>query len=151
MSSQKLYFGKDDAEADFTSSGLLRESFLRTDVYDRIKARVKTLGIGRKGSGKSALCLMLNRQLRNEANTNRCIVTPDAISADEIRRFEMVGVNEQQSKKLVWQYVFLRDRRERCPQCGSAAEYATGLSGKLAHFTTQSAPATQVIYSRGQG
>jgi len=107
MSIQKLYFGKDDAETDFTSSGLLRESFLKTDVYNRTKARVKTLVIGRKGSGKSALCLMLNRQLHREANANACIVTPDAISADEIRRFEMVGVNEQQSKKLVWQYVFL--------------------------------------------
>src|SRR5579884_1323601 len=105
MSIQKLYFGKDDAEADFTASGLLRESFLKTDVYERIKSRVKTLVIGRKGSGKSALCLMLNRQLCNEVNS--CIVTPDAISADEIRRFEMVGVNELQSKKLVWQYVFL--------------------------------------------
>jgi hypothetical protein len=107
MSIQKLYFGKDDAETDFTSSGLLRESFVKTDVYVRTKARIKTLVIGRKGSGKSALCLMLNRQLCNETNTNSCIVTPDAISADEIRRFEMVGVNEQQSKKLVWQYVFL--------------------------------------------
>lgn len=105
MSIQRLYFGKDDAETDFTGSGLLRESFLKTDVYDRIKARVKTLVIGRKGSGKSALCLMLNRQLYNEVNS--CIVTPDAISAEEIRRFQMVGVNEQQSKKLVWQYVFL--------------------------------------------
>jgi len=99
MSIQKLYFGKDDAETDFTGSGLLRESFLKTDIYDRIKARVKTLVIGRKGSGKSALCLMLNRQLCNEVASS--IVTPDAISADEIRRFEMVGVNEQQSKKLV--------------------------------------------------
>jgi len=105
MSIQKLYFGKDDAETDFTGSGLLRESFLKTDLYDRVKARVKTLVIGRKGSGKSALCLMLNRQLCNEVNS--CIVTPDAISAEEIRRFEMVGVNELQSKKLVWQYVFL--------------------------------------------
>ena len=105
MSIQRLYFGKDDAETDFTGSGLLRESFLKTDLYDRVKARVKTLVIGRKGSGKSALCLMLNRQLCNEVNS--CIVTPDAISAEEIRRFEMVGVNELQSKKLVWQYVFL--------------------------------------------
>jgi len=105
MSIQKLYFGKDDAETDFTGIGLLRESFLKTDIYDRIKARVKTVVIGGKGSGKSALCLMLNRQLCNEVTSS--IVTPDAISADEIRRFEMVGVNEQQSKKLVWQYVFL--------------------------------------------
>lgn len=107
MSIQKLYFGKDDAETDFTGSGLLKECFLKTGVYDLIKARKKTLVIGRKGSGKSALCLMLNRQLGSEVKLASSIVTPDAISADEIRRFEMVGVNEQQSKKLVWQYVFL--------------------------------------------
>lgn len=105
MSIERLYFGKDDAETDFTRSGLLRDSFLETIVYREIKQGNKTLVIGRKGSGKSALCLMLNKQLCNEASAS--IVTPDAISAEEIRRFELLGINEQQSKKLVWRYVFL--------------------------------------------
>ncbi len=105
MNIGKLYFGKDDAETDFTSSGLLRDSFLRTSIYEQIKSGQKTLVIGRKGSGKSALCLMLNKQLSRDSAS--CIVTPDSISADEIRRFELVGLNEQQSKKLVWRYVFL--------------------------------------------
>ena len=60
MSIQNLYFGKDDAETDITSSGLLRDGFLKTAIYETVKAGKKTLVIGRKGSGKSALCMMLD-------------------------------------------------------------------------------------------
>lgn len=107
MNIQNLYFGKDDAETDFKSSGLLQGSFLKTTIYEDIKSRKKSLVIGRKGSGKSALCLMLRKELSSEDKTYVCLVTPDAISADEIRQFQMNGVNEQQSKKLVWRYIFL--------------------------------------------
>lgn len=107
MTIQKLYFGKDDAETDFTSSGLLQGSFLKTSIYEQIKSRSKSLVIGRKGSGKSALCLMLKRELNKEEKTYASLVTPDAISAEEIRRFQMTGINEQQSKKLIWRYIFL--------------------------------------------
>jgi hypothetical protein len=102
-----LYFGKDDAETDFTSSGLLQGSFLKTAIFDQIKSRAKSLVIGRKGSGKSALCLILKKELNKEEKTYACVVTPDAISADEIKRFQMAGINEQQSKKLIWRYIFL--------------------------------------------
>jgi len=105
MSLEKLYFGKDDVETDFTGSGLLRDSFLKTSIYDRIYNNTKSLVVGRKGSGKSALCLMLHKQLNGKANSS--IITPDAISADERRRFEIIGIDEQQSKKLVWRYIFI--------------------------------------------
>ncbi|MBW4670294.1 MAG: ATP-binding protein [Cyanomargarita calcarea GSE-NOS-MK-12-04C] len=107
MTIQSLYFGKDDAETDFKGSGLLQGSFLKTTIYEDIKSRKKSLVIGRKGSGKSALCLMLKKELSLEEKTYVCLVTPDAISADEIRQFQMSGVNEQQSKKLIWKYIFL--------------------------------------------
>jgi len=107
MTVQNLYFGKDDAETDFTSSGLLQGSFLKTAIYEQIRSRYKSLVIGRKGSGKSALCLMLKQELSLEDQTYICVVTPDAISADEIRRFQMDGVKPQQSKKLIWKYIFL--------------------------------------------
>lgn len=105
MSMLNLYFGKDDAETDFTRNGLLQDGFLKTYIFDKIKSGDKTLVIGRKGTGKSALCLMLHKQLVKENSAT--IITPDAISADEIRRFEMVGIDDQQSKKLVWKYIFL--------------------------------------------
>jgi|AVFP01.1.fsa_nt_gi hypothetical protein len=105
MSIEKLYFGKDDAETDFTSSGLLQNGFLETAIYNRVVLGIKTLVTGRKGSGKSALCLMLHKGLSHKGYS--AFITPDAISADEIRRFEMIGVDEQQSKKLVWRYIFL--------------------------------------------
>jgi energy-coupling factor transporter ATP-binding protein EcfA2 len=107
MTIQNLYFGKDDAETDFTGSGLLQGSFLKTSIYEQVKSRSKSLVIGRKGSGKSALCLMLKKELSKESKTYACVITPDAISADEIRRFQITGINEQQSKKLIWRYIFL--------------------------------------------
>lgn len=107
MNIEKLYFGKDDAERDFTSSGLLKAGFLRTTIYEAAKSRTKSLIIGRKGSGKSAICLMLHEALSKEKNAFSSIITPDAISADELRRFEMTGVNDEQAKKLVWRYIFL--------------------------------------------
>ena len=107
MKIANLYFGKDDAETDFTSSGLLQGSFLKTTIFEQIKSRSKSLVIGRKGAGKSALCLILKRELNKDDETYACVVTPDAISADEIKRFQMTGINEQQSKKLIWRYIFL--------------------------------------------
>lgn len=105
MNIQKLYFGKDDAETDYTSSGLLKDGFLKTSLFNRIDSGRKRLVIGRKGSGKSAVCIMLHNHLCQGAYST--IITPDAISADEIRRFELLGIDSQQSKKLVWRYIFL--------------------------------------------
>jgi ABC-type multidrug transport system fused ATPase/permease subunit len=72
MTIANLYFGKDDAETDFTSSGLLQGSFLKTAIFDQIKSRSKSLVIGRKGSGKSALCLILKKELNREKNICLC-------------------------------------------------------------------------------
>lgn len=99
----KLYFGKDDAETDIAKGGLLKQGFMRTHAYDEALAGNKTLIVGRKGSGKSAICLMLKNALSSE----KCaLVTPDEISADEIRRFHLPGIPPEQSKKLIWRYVF---------------------------------------------
>ncbi len=101
---EKLYFGKDDAESDFARGGLLRQGFMRTRAYEEALSGAKTLIIGRKGSGKSAICLILREALSSE---NRCaLVTTDEISADEIRRFQLPGIPREQSKQLIWRYVF---------------------------------------------
>jgi hypothetical protein len=99
-----LFFGKDDAESDNAEGGLLRQGFLQTTAYEAALNGRKRLIIGRKGSGKSAICLMLKARSGN----GECVslVTPDEISADEIRRFELTGITPEQSKVLVWRYVF---------------------------------------------
>ena len=105
MSLTRLYFGKDDAESDFAKGGLLKQGFLRTRAYEEALAGTKTLIIGRKGSGKSAICLMLRNTLSIQ---ERCaLVTPDEISADEIRRFHLPGIPPEQSKQLIWRYLFV--------------------------------------------
>jgi hypothetical protein len=99
-----LFFGKDDAESDSAAGGLLRQGFLQTAAYEAALRGRKSLIIGRKGSGKSAICLML----KAKSDDGECVslVTPDEISADEIRRFELAGITPEQSKVLVWRYVF---------------------------------------------
>jgi hypothetical protein len=99
-----LYFGKDDAESDFTSGGLLRQGFLKTHAYEEAYAGNKTLFIGRKGSGKSAICLMLHNSLSKQGYA--ALITPDEISGEEIRRFSLAGISPETSKELIWRYVF---------------------------------------------
>jgi energy-coupling factor transporter ATP-binding protein EcfA2 len=98
-----LYFGKDDAESDIGAGGLLKAGFLRTSVYEEVKDGRKSLVIGRKGSGKTAIAMML---MAGAAPSEQvCLVSPDEISAEEIRRFELPGVTPEQAKALFWRYV----------------------------------------------
>lgn len=97
-----LYFGRDDAESDFGEGGLLRAGFLRTTAYEAALAGKKQLIIGRKGSGKSAICMTL---AANGHGYVASLVTPDAMSLDEIRRFELQGVTYQMAKSLFWRYM----------------------------------------------
>ena len=101
---QSLYFGRDDAESDFLSGGLLRAGFLRTRAFEEALVGRKTLIVGRKGSGKSAIALMLNDSL--QADDRGALITPDEISSEEIRRFHLPGIQLAQSKQLIWRYVF---------------------------------------------
>ncbi|MFA1545047.1 P-loop ATPase, Sll1717 family [Actinomadura chokoriensis] len=99
----ELYFGRDDAEMDIAEGGLLRAGFLRTATYEAARRARKHLIIGRKGSGKSAICRTLAAARDPELTT--VLVTPDALSADEIRRFELQGIPHEMAKKLIWRYV----------------------------------------------
>jgi hypothetical protein len=99
---ENLYFGKDDAESDIGRGGLLAKSFLETSQYKDALNGKKWLILGRKGSGKSAICLKLAGDMPDRA----CLVTPDEISAEEIKRFELGGILSYQSKELLWRYIF---------------------------------------------
>jgi hypothetical protein len=100
---ERLFFGRDDAESDLTD-GLLREGFLPTYAYEMALSGRKSLIIGRKGSGKSAIC----RQLAAEGGYpgSTALITPDDAAGDEIRRFELQGVTGDTAKSLIWRYVF---------------------------------------------
>ena len=100
---KSLYFGKDDAESDIAAGGLLRDGLLKTAAYNNAMSGRKTLVIGRKGSGKSAICVGLREAPPQGLNVS--VVTPDEISADEIRRFELQGITPEQSKTLMWRYL----------------------------------------------
>ncbi|GAA2522149.1 P-loop ATPase, Sll1717 family [Streptomyces longisporus] len=99
----RLFFGKDDAESDFAAGGLLRRGFLETAAYEAALTGRKMLVIGRKGSGKSAICVMLHSAPDLPKKTY--VVTPDKISADELLRFELPGIPSPLAKELVWRYV----------------------------------------------
>ena len=98
-----LYFGRDDAERDM-AEGLLRAGFLPTRAYAAVLSGQKTLVIGRKGSGKSAICMQLLQAGTRAGGT--VLVAPDDAAGDELRRFELQGLNLQTAKSLIWRYVF---------------------------------------------
>lgn len=101
---QRLYFGKDDAESDISAGGLLRESFIPTATYREVIGGHKSLVIGRKGSGKSAIAVTLFSS--SPAGFDVSLITPDEISAEEVRGFELTGITPEQAKTLIWRYVF---------------------------------------------
>jgi hypothetical protein len=101
---RKLYFGRDDAERDMSKGGLLRAGFQPTRAYEEALSGRKTLVIGRKGSGKSAICMQLaNREVRPGWTS---LITPDTAAGDELRRFDLQGLTDQAAKSLIWRYVF---------------------------------------------
>ncbi|MGW5723436.1 P-loop ATPase, Sll1717 family [Amycolatopsis sp. NPDC003865] len=95
----RLHFGRDDAEHDF-ADGLLREGFLVTKAFEEVSAGHKNLVIGRKGTGKSAICM------RMTANGGACLITPDETAGEELRRFELQGLTGATAKSLIWRYIF---------------------------------------------
>lgn len=94
-----LNFGKDDAETDITS-GLLRAGFLETYAYEQARAARKTLIIGRKGSGKSAICRTLAA-----GPDPTSLVTPDELSSKQVREFSLDGIAPDMAKALMWRYI----------------------------------------------
>src|SRR5262249_35792744 len=98
----RLFFGRDDAEQDLVN-GLLREGFLSTKAFEEALSGRKNLIIGRKGSGKSAICMRLTTAVEHTGRT--CLITPDDAAGDELRRFELQGLTGETAKSLIWRYV----------------------------------------------
>ncbi|MER6494557.1 P-loop ATPase, Sll1717 family [Streptomyces griseorubiginosus] len=99
----RLFFGRDDAEHDL-ADGLLGGVFLHTYAYREALSGRKSLIIGRKGAGKSAICRHLGATDGHPGTA--VLITPDDAAGDEIRRFELQGVSGDTAKSLIWRYVF---------------------------------------------
>ncbi|WP_328359374.1 hypothetical protein OG800_22510 [Streptomyces sp. NBC_00445] len=100
----RLHFGREDAERDVTEGLLLRGGFLPNAAYRAALSGRKMLIIGRKGSGKSAICMQLSADGGQHAGT--VLVTPDETAGEEIRRFELQGLPGDSAKSLIWRYLF---------------------------------------------
>lgn len=101
----RLTFGSDDAERD-AKHGFLDKVFLKTAVYKRILEGRRELVIGRKGSGKSAICLMLINALRLE-NITASLITPRYLSQNQISELRKVSINRDEAHILIWKHVLL--------------------------------------------
>ncbi|MFF5027007.1 P-loop ATPase, Sll1717 family [Streptomyces collinus] len=102
----RLHFGREDAERDVTDGHglLLRGGFLPTAAYKAAVLGRKMLIIGRKGAGKSAICMQL--MAVGDGDAGKVLVTPDETAGEEIRRFELQGLQGDSAKALIWRYVF---------------------------------------------
>lgn len=101
----KLTFGSDDAELD-EKRGFLDKVFLKTSIFERAKRSERELVIGRKGSGKSAICLMLKKAFEADGMITLRI-TPESFSKQRLEQLKISSMNEQQTYTLGWKYVLL--------------------------------------------
>jgi archaellum biogenesis ATPase FlaH len=102
---KKLKFGSDDAERD-SKNGFLGKVFLKTYFYNRLREGERELVVGRKGSGKSALCLALKSALEEEGRSV-VLVTPKLLSVPKIQQLKVNSISREESYILSWKYVLL--------------------------------------------
>jgi hypothetical protein len=100
---ERLYFGRDDAERDM-ADGLLQSGFQETAAYNAVASGRKTLVIGRKGVGKSAICVRLASEPGGAGGVE--LVTAADIAGEQLRAFELTGLPGDQAKSYLWRYVF---------------------------------------------
>lgn len=98
-----LYFGRDDAEHDAVD-GLLRTGFLATSAFEEALWGRKSLIVGRKGSGKSAICVRL--AMPEVSQGHHLLITPDDTAGAQLRGFELADLTDTAAKSLIWRYVF---------------------------------------------
>ncbi len=80
--------------------------FLKTGLYNRIKADQSELVIGRKGAGKSATCLILKNAFENEG-MKVALLTPESLSQQKIQALKINSINREELYLQAWKYVLL--------------------------------------------
>jgi len=98
-------FGKDDAAMD-AKQGFLDKVFLKTSFYHRVRTGQKFLVTGRKGSGKTAICLSLKNALEAEGRTT-ILATSKLLSVPKMQQIKGTSINDQERFETSWRYVFL--------------------------------------------
>ena len=98
----KIDLGKDEAEQDQR----LREYFLKTTNYKNSLAGTKTIVIGRKGSGKSAIFTLMRDELE-ESGTLVIPVTPDQYSWSALKEYQEKGILPVQAHTNAWKLTLL--------------------------------------------
>lgn len=98
----KIDLGKDEAEQDQR----LSDYFLKTDTYKSALSGNKTIIIGRKGSGKSAIFTLLKNELDNE-NTILIPITPDQYSWSALKDYRDSGILPIQANTNAWKLTLL--------------------------------------------
>jgi hypothetical protein len=98
----KIDLGNDEAEQD----ARLEEYFLRTSYYRNAMNGSKTLVIGRKGSGKSAIFILLGKDIRNTGNMV-IKITPDQYSWSALKDYKEAGILPEQAHTNAWRLTLL--------------------------------------------
>lgn len=102
MDLQKIDLGKDEAEQDQR----LHEYFLKTASYKNALSGRKTVVIGRKGSGKSAIFTLLRSELEKSGNLV-IPITPDQYSWSALRDYKEQGILPEQAHTNTWKFTLL--------------------------------------------
>ena len=103
-----LDFGRESAESE---QKFLTKVLLPTPVFERIRGGHKQLVLGRKGAGKTAVCLTVYENLQQQA-LDVSLITPRDLSKFKISLLEKGSLNTAESSLLAWKYVFLTELGE---------------------------------------
>jgi len=98
----KIDLGKDEAEQDEK----LSRYFLKTKNYENALAGTKTIILGRKGSGKSAIFKLLSDEMPKNG-IEVVALTPDQYSWSALRDYTEQGIMAAQAHTNAWRLTFL--------------------------------------------
>ncbi|MEK7728861.1 MAG: hypothetical protein AAB354_10640, partial [candidate division KSB1 bacterium] len=98
----KIDLGRDEAEQDQR----LREYFLKTSHYTNALSGKKTIMIGRKGSGKSAIYTLMQVELA-ESGALVIPITPDQYSWSALKDYQEKGILPVQAHANAWKLTLL--------------------------------------------
>jgi hypothetical protein len=98
----RIDLGKDEAEQDER----LREYFIKTDHYENTISGIKTIIIGRKGSGKSAIFALAKEQLENRGDLV-IPITPLQYSINALKEYKEAEITTEQAHTNAWKITLL--------------------------------------------
>ena len=103
-----LDFGSESAESE---QKFLTKVFLPTPIFERIRGGQKHLVLGRKGAGKTAVCLTVYENLKQQ-DLDVSLISPRDLSKFKLSLLEKGSLNTAESSLLSWKYVFLTELGE---------------------------------------